>query len=252
MLPSDPFADRQCFGYLAGNMEDNFRHHFYESSPSIIHDEVLPIKSICPPTTLVPMSEAFNHSAERSIFIVDQLKIAREIVCAVLKLHSTPWLKKYFNLNDLIFYNNRMGHDLVKSLETLHVASEFTQRCFSEPRQQAAATSLPSPPEVDDALEEARFLYGVRNLTLWSLGTILLQIGTWSVLKSSEDVVEVRKLSTQVSALGPRYRDLTRRCLECDFGYGDDLTRPRLQQAVYEGLVCELSEMISCLEVREE
>jgi hypothetical protein len=194
------------------------------------------------------MSEALNHPAENSIFIVDQLRIARDIVSAVLKLHSSPWLKKYFNLYDLMFYDT--GRPLTTSLKTLHVASDFTQTIPNG--QHTTATNLPTPLEVDDALEEAKLLYGVRNLTLWSLGTILLQVGRWSTLGYSDDVIAIRKLSKQVSSLGPRYRDLTRKCLDCDFGYGDDLNKPRLQQAVYEGLVCELSEMISSLDVRED
>ncbi|RBR18564.1 uncharacterized protein FIESC28_06019 [Fusarium coffeatum] len=241
--------DGYCFGYLDGDVDGKFRHHFYKS---LTHhrQKAIPATSDEAYGTLMPMSDALGQSAERSITIVDQLKIAREIASAVLKLHTTPWLKDYFNTYDLMLYNT--GHSLTTSLKTLHVASDFTQAIHTQEQNNAAATGLPSPIAVDDALQEAKLLYGVRNLTLWSLGAILLQVGQWSTLDSLEDVITVRKLSTQASNLGPRYRDLTRKCLDCDFGYGDDLTKPRLQQAVYEGLVGGLSEMISTLGVEED
>lgn len=49
--------------------------------------------------------------------------------------------------------------------------------------------------------------------------------------------------------LGKRYRDLTKQCLECDSAFGDDLSKPRLQQAVYEHVVCGLTEMIRTLDI---
>lgn len=244
-----PSDDGKCFGYLDGDVQGKFRYHFSRISA---HNraEAIPVTSDNTYETLIPMSEALNQSAERSITVVDQLKVAREIASAVLKLHATPWLKEYFNIYDLMLYST--GHSLTTSLKTLHVASDFIQTKPAQEQNNADATSLPTPLAVDDALDEAKLRYGVRNLALWSLGAILLQVGQWSTLESLEDVVTVRKLSMQASNLGPRYRDLTKRCLDCDFGYGDDLTKPRLQQAVYEGLVGELSEMISTLDVEED
>lgn len=77
-----------------------------------------------------------------------------------------------------------------------------------------------------------------------SLGVALLQIGRWRYL-DPEDVVQIRKLVGQKSRLGPRYDDLTSKCLFCDFGFGADLDRPHLQAAIYENVICELEKMIS-------
>lgn len=74
----------------------------------------------------------------------------------------------------------------------------------------------------------------------------------WSTLKSPDDVVAVRRLAQKVPMLGKRYRNLTKQCLECDFAFGDDLSKPRLQQAVYEHVVCGLTEMIKTLDVEED
>ncbi|KAI1056420.1 hypothetical protein LB507_001650, partial [Fusarium sp. FIESC RH6] len=249
LLTQSSPAEGYWLGYLDGGVDGKFRHHFYRSSTHS-HRGTLRAKSdeACP--TLIPMGEALDQSAETTMTIVDQLKIAREIASAVLKLHATPWLNDYFNIYHLMLYST--GHDLTTSLKTLHVVSDFTKTLLTQEQNSVTATGLPTPVAVDDALEDAKLLYGVRNLTLWSLGAILLQVGRWSTLGSLEDVIAVRRLSRQASNLGPRYRDLTKKCLDCDFGYGDDLTKPRLQQAVYEGLVSELSEMISTLDVEED
>lgn len=65
-------------------------------------------------------------------------------------------------------------------------------------------------------------------------------------------MVAVRRLAQKVPVLGKRYKDLTRQCLECDFAFGDDLSKPRLQQAVYEHVVCGLTEMIKTLDIGED
>ncbi|KAK8061946.1 hypothetical protein PG994_008312 [Apiospora phragmitis] len=50
-----------------------------------------------------------------------------------------------------------------------------------------------------------------------------------SALISVDDVVAVRKLASKHNArLGPRYQDLTLKCIECDFGQGCDLSSPQL------------------------
>lgn len=79
-----------------------------------------------------------------------------------------------------------------------------------------------------------------------------LQIGTWSTLESPDDVVAVRRLARKARMLGKEYRDLTQRCLDCDFAFGDDLSKPRLQQAVYEHVVCGLTELIKRHDIQED
>ncbi|RSL69906.1 hypothetical protein CEP53_002029 [Fusarium sp. AF-6] len=230
-----------CLGYIDSHSQDTFRHLFYESSTNH-SDQCSGQTTLVAPQDLMSMSDILSHSAELSLSIVEQLKLARNIVSAVLKFYSTPWLQEYFSLYDLSFF--WMGQDLQSCLRTLHVGAEFVQ-CLS-PDSSMSEDKLGCA-----AVEGAKLDHGIRNLTLWSLGTVLLQIGRWSKV-APDDVRSVRKLSSQVPSLGPKYRDLTKKCLECDFGYGDDLSKPRLQQAVYEGLVCELSNMIGSLNMGED
>jgi hypothetical protein len=74
----------------------------------------------------------------------------------------------------------------------------------------------------------------------------------WSTLGRTDDVVAVRCLAQKVPMLGKRYRDLTKQCLDCDFAFGDDLSKPRLHQAVYEHVVCGLTEMIKTQDIEDD
>jgi len=97
-----------------------------------------------------------------------------------------------------------------------------------------------------DGDDDARIFCGIRNMTIFNLGVALLQIGRWEVL-DTDDVVRIRRAASKPSKLGPRYDELTQRCLNCDFGFGDDLEKPQLQCAVYESVVCELEHMVRLL-----
>jgi hypothetical protein len=196
-----------------------------------------------------------SHQAETSLSIVEQLKLARNLVVAVLKFYSTPWLGEYLSLQDLSFL--QVSQDLSRCLQTLHVSLEFIQRAPAQlsPAMEGIEPVTKSdscPRDLSKAVEQAKLQYGIRNLTLWSLGTVLPQIGRWSRIEAPDDVLGIRKLSSQVPLLGPKYREVTKKCLDCDFGYGEDLSKPRLRQTVYENLVCELNNMIYSLDINDD
>ena len=53
-----------------------------------------------------------------------------------------------------------------------------------------------------------------------------------------------KRLRPTVSAkMGGRYGEVVRKCLYCDFGKGDDLNQPGLQEAFYSEVVCELEKL---------
>lgn len=242
----------QCLGYIDSSSQDPFRHSIYPGSVDSQNHIMTTSQA------LMSMNDVLMTPAETSLSIIDQLKLARDMVSAVLKFYSTPWLREYFTLRDLSFF--QMSGDFSRCLRTLHLGFDFVQSsAASLPRSMEGieVTAMPDNSdggrnEVETAAERAKLEYGIRSLTLWSLGITLLQIGRWSSLEAPEDVLSVRRLSRQVPTLGPKYRDLTRKCLECDFGFGDDLLKPRLQQAVYESVVCELSDMIKTLNVSDD
>lgn len=48
---------------------------------------------------------------------------------------------------------------------------------------------------------------------------------------------------TASTPMGPRYSEIVRKCLQCDFGRGEDLNKPELQEGFYREVVCELGEL---------
>lgn len=240
-------SQKLCFGYIDTHSQESFRHFFQQSPLPVYHVIPPPAPKSGPSRSMsMSMNDMLRQPVEARLSIVDQFKLGRDLGLAVLKFFSTPWLKEYFSLCDLSFL--RRGKDLQECLKTLHVGHDFVQ-----------CPSLHDPSSTDgfnldgmkQAVEDAKMEYGIRNLTLWSLGIILLQIGMWSKIDEPENIPGIRRLSSQVCSLGPRYRDLTKKCLNCDFGCGEDLSEPRLQQAVYEGLICELEDIISSLDTSE-
>lgn len=45
------------------------------------------------------------------------------------------------------------------------------------------------------------------------------------------------------TVLGPKYSEIVRKCLSCDFGQGCDLQNPSLQDAVHREVVSELDRL---------
>lgn len=190
------------------------------------------------------MNSIFKYPVERSISIVQQVRLALNLVQGVLKLHSTPWLRPYWRLQDLSYFEAAEG--LAGSLSTLHIGTEL-----SPDQQQCDALMADTATTGDDALD-AQLACGIRNLTMHSLGVALLQIGQWDPLRP-DDIVEVRKVAEVAergSRLGPRYQKITQQCLDCDFGFGKDLGQLELQNAIYRDVVCELEALICALEGR--
>jgi hypothetical protein len=101
------------------------------------------------------------------------------------------------------------------------------------------------------ALEEAKLVHGIHNATMYNLGVALLSIGRWTTV-DPHDVSQVRRIAMQACPLGPRFKEMTQRVLECDFGYGKDLKKPKLQEAVYDGVLLELESMILALSFDEK
>ncbi|KAH8911086.1 hypothetical protein BR93DRAFT_975133 [Coniochaeta sp. PMI_546] len=235
----DEHRKKDCLCYVETSLDQTFRHEFY-SRRGHFHR----------PTELATFDDIFHHPVETSISMVDQLKLARTIVSAVLYFSSTPWLSEYWGMQDLCFFLDR--NDLPTSLRTLNLGVRFLGSGAAQSEDamdgvDSTSVSQGSPP----AIEEAMLVHGIRNMTLHNLGVVLLQIGTWNRVQP-DDVLQVRRRAQQVPRLGPKYRDLMQKCLNCDFGCGSNLTRPQLQQAVYEDVVEELDAMIKCLDISND
>lgn len=96
-------------------------------------------------------------------------------------------------------------------------------------------------------------LYGVNNMTLFSLGVALLELAHWKSIErlgSPQDpnaILTARRVSARSTPLGPKYKEIVRKCVQCNFGFGTDLNKKELQAAVYGDVVYPLEKMIETL-----
>lgn len=150
-------CDPKCLGYLDSCCNEVFRHSFFGmATPSQLSE------SIC-----VSAKEILSRPAETSVRFVDQLTLARSFAMAVLKFHSTPWLGDYVTIQDFSFFSSD-DSDLSRCIQTAHLGFDFVH---SSPRD-----NFPIPTEdmIDkEAIEDAKLAHGIRNLTLWGLGTVM-------------------------------------------------------------------------------
>lgn len=235
----------KCLGHLDVHSDEAFRHSFYPAKDSFCKGA---LQSPSASQKAIAMDEVLDDSSRDFFSTLDRLRLARSLVTAVLKFHSTPWLSEFWRLRDLAFFKAHQSEEVSEALRTLHLGVEVTQhQLYSMEDVQASSDSL-APSQIS---EDERLYCGIDNSTLHSLGVALLQIDRWTRVEP-EDVLKVRKMALRASSLGPRYNEITQKCLRCDFGYGSDLTKPRLQEAVYENVIGALETMISSLELADD
>ncbi|KAK3291113.1 uncharacterized protein B0H64DRAFT_435993 [Chaetomium fimeti] len=221
-----------CIGYLVST--DNLTHQLMAS-----HDrESTAIQTR--PSPPASLASVIQHPNQQEIPVNEQVRLALRLSRSVLQYHSTSWWRQNWDLSDLSYFD--IDDELSISLSTLHINAKLSSP-EAAMSMQSVTTHIPAPPSHHDA----QLLHGIRNVTLHSLGVALLQIGRWEVM-DADDLVSVRKAAAKPSRLGPRYDELTAKCLYCDFGFGADLNKPQLQGAIYESVVHELEEMVALLE----
>ncbi|EEU38825.1 uncharacterized protein NECHADRAFT_23646, partial [Fusarium vanettenii 77-13-4] len=235
-----------CLGHIDCSVEESFRHYFYplldddsdhgECQASLNSEEVM------------RMDDILAKPVDKRLTIVHQLRLALQIASAVLKFSSTPWLREYWSVRDLYLFHGSQADELSASIQTMHFKVDvINSQSLNYESFMDVDMSLPNNP-MSALIDQATRKYGIRNMTLYSLGVVLLAIGQWAPVDLN-DVEEVRRLAAEPCRLGPRYQELTQKVLDCDFGYGKDLKKPRLQEAVYENVLLELETMIERLDL---
>jgi hypothetical protein len=204
-----------------------------------------------------PGNDSYSIGPELAhLQVLHQLTLAQKLATAVLQYHSTSWLPQNWGLNDVSYFTEKTPTNtnqaqaseahIVETLQTLHLSTHF-----------------PSGPTADSVasrndLEQMKYMYGIRNLTLAKLGVALLEIGLKKELSSttpdssvpaSHHVISARKILLEeplsLAMLGKRYLKIARKCIDCDFSCGEDLGEEALRSAVYTDVVCTLDEMIA-------
>lgn len=238
-----------CVGYL--ELPQRRKHTFYcPGSRDILGRN--PSSPMC--DNIVSLAQLLQQVPEDTLEIDDQLKLAHCLAKTILQFHSTPWLEEEWRIENLHLLGstpNRLSDSVLQSLHTNALFPDCRKR--SKPLPMEGITETPATVKATSpSYSPADILYGVRNMTLFSLGVALIEIGRWRSLQyadTEDPIITVRKMARRPLRLGSRYREIVRACLECDFGYGNDLSNSELQSAVYGGVVCQLEDMMKKLNV---
>lgn len=173
-----------------------------------------------------------------------RLRMARSLVIAVLQFYATPWLTDSWQSNNLLF-NNVNPEDWQSNIPSPHLVVRVA--ASNQPARLAVLTrsSLSLAPTVP-------------NLMLFNLGVMLLELAYGvpfrSLLQSAivdvladdrlADFNAAYRLANNVGVyFGSGYADIVWKCLRCDFGEGEGLDKPALQERLYEDVICRLEGM---------
>ena len=226
----------RCVGYLQD--ADLCKHSFY-----IRDDSARPELKASAGTTIYSIQDVLSQSIDDAITMKDQLSLAHKCATAVLQYNGTPWLSDDWRLENMRYLGQSNTLDAL-ALKTLHLNSEISQA--QTPRLMEGIQLCK-----DAVTNEVR--HGIANTTLFCLGVALLEIAYWTPIEKrmtkndeSNPVLTARRLQKdRYQPLGPEYHGIVKKCLSCDFGFGDQLSEKGLQSAVYTNVVCELEELIA-------
>lgn len=231
-------GSQTCIGYLECSGES--KHLVYMKSKG---QSILPAT---PRSILRPLREVYSHAKQENnhgavIPLQQRIRLAKELATAVLQFHATPWL-----------VNSICSEDVL--LPGTNELTPTTERALHEPYVDVSIKG-PHGPLPRHTTLPSRTL--IRNRLLFSLGVMLLELAYQAPLHSLQRPTDVdahmppntdyhiadRVRHEAASILGPRYAEVIRKCIQCDFGRGDDLGETRLQEGFHQDVVCELEEL---------
>lgn len=200
--------------------------------------------------TVYSLFDLMRYDAEDTIDIEDQLRLAHKTAIALLRFNDTPWLSDRWRLRDLSYFGSKDRLDDA-ALESLHLSSQISAPTVSS----AISGSMDGIAQASDVVSD-QIRYGINNNTLFFLGVALLEIAHWKPIEEkmttrdlNNEVFAARRLAAGRAPLGPQYQRIAEKCLQCNFGFGTELSSKALQTAVYNDVVCELEGMIKKLTI---
>lgn len=180
-------------------------------------------------------------SANTKFKWVKKLQLARLLALAILRFWTSPWLDDEWNSGDIYF----LGGD--KSKQDMDLSAPCVRIRLSDDASMRKIRPASSTQDLSSKL--------VANPALFRLGIILLELGYDAPIHTLReeqdndgisangyvDFFTARRLAVTVSTkFNSRYGKLVRKCLNCDFGVGDELSSSELQGAVMGDVVHEL------------
>ncbi len=175
--------------------------------------------------------------------LYERLRLAKRLAVAVLRYHATPWAQNLLSSEDICFFGIDVASQ-AKNPQSL-AAPHLTVRVKSPNESPTTATPPPSTP-------------GVRNIFLFKLGILLLEIAyscPWNSLRPPANLAGEQRtpytefqqarmfVETECSGMGIKYDRIVQQLVECDFGCGRDLGKIELQVAIHRDVICPLEKL---------
>lgn len=230
--------DSVALGFVSGPRP--CRHSFVikakKNSNNLGLNDIVPVPSA--------LRDLIAANDEDEITLDFQLEIALKVATAALQFHSTPWLRNTWDMSDLCILEF-----IPQDLSNIHLYLQAELPMIGAPAEAAA-----NPPGMDELPGRAKSFsladyHGINNMILFSLGIALIEIGHWRQLirlridSDPDGIPTARRFARRPTPLGGAYQEIIQRCLQCNFGYGTDLERYELQDAVYANVVCPLEKL---------
>ncbi|KAK5050936.1 hypothetical protein LTR84_003495 [Exophiala bonariae] len=249
-----------CIGWLENSTQWKHRvfHSLGPSTPKALNNEE--VETLAGLLTSLTSSRKVNSR----LTVLQRLRLAKLLSTAMLNFNATPWMPPLWSSQDIVVYDvPQTGENDPKGLEVfVEVPVQPT-----ESLNPSGNSTNPGPPVVNPAQptmsmsQPAAFdtlAPWVRNLTLFGLGVMLLEIAFEAPLQSMRtasdvihgypaaivDLFTARRQSEEVATgLGLKYSEIVKKCLHCDFGQGADLSNPGLQNAIHRDVISELDRL---------
>lgn len=256
-LKSLSSVDSACDYLLQPHSNTGYLAYLYEKPPCE-HSFYISRDTMSPPRDPKHQKEnlqaLLGNGHTDQYLLPSRFRLAIQLVYAVLQGHSTPWLKHSWSTSDVFFEQLSPSHEdlnLVLFLRSRFAGQGNTDTPFKRERlvsEDEGKSRVSSGPPTDIG-----GIYDIGNMTLFSLGVALLEIGHWTPISQMrldgerDEIATALRVAQERHAFGWDYGEIVRRCMQCQFGYGRDLNKPELQSAVYSSVVRPLQELVNSL-----
>jgi hypothetical protein len=228
-FPSRPVAQPECcIGYL--EQSSGSKHLIYVKGQELQAERCVDV----PSSSLAELLSQHQESSDetRGIAQGERLRLSRKLATAILQFYFTPWLRNSWSSSDVLFQ--------MQSPSSFGQIEELKEPFVDVSVRDLTVATSGGRPSACYPFAPNDFLFG--------LGVMLLELAFQKPLRSMQKSCDVsnsqderhtlfftaKRMSRLVSAKsGSRYGEIVRKCLACDFGRGDDLGKPALQEGVY-------------------
>lgn len=223
----------RCIGLLEET--EKYRHLVYLPQASPVPQQ----------TQTISLATYFRTSRKQDFSdglpLHERISLAKLLSTALLQFHATSWLGGRWRSEDVLFFYSTRGLEGIKS--------------FNAPYMNVSVKSMNRPLSRVPTFPTTRSF--VQNPLLFDLGVMLLELAFQAPLRHLQKPIDLdngqedmhtefftaKRLCRSSMQLGLRYKEVARKCIHCDFGRGDDLNNPELQEVFYREIICELDKL---------